>query len=237
MKRLIIVMGAVMMTACSTTRVGQTEMPKQPQQVQAQAVADAVNIPEWYTQLPEGDGHLYAAGTEVSSDLQLAIDKATFSAKREIAFKLNNEINQKIREAASETSYTRGDNSSKQYERLVIANSNNVNLVGAQRVKAEVRREGNRFRAYVMLRYDPENAIVQAIESVKRRKNTDQRLDDYEKQLRKDKAEIAPESVEPRKPSVEGNLTLLDVDNEDYKRRRDSALQKPGAVIGQTTVR
>jgi hypothetical protein len=32
-------------------------------------------------------------------------------------------------------------------------------------------------------------------------------------------------------------INLLPVDNEEYKRKRDEALQKPGAVIGQTTVR
>ena len=31
-------------------------------------------------------------------------------------------------------------------------------------------------------------------------------------------------------------LKLLDVDNAEYKAKRDVALQKPGAVIGQTTI-
>jgi hypothetical protein len=32
-------------------------------------------------------------------------------------------------------------------------------------------------------------------------------------------------------------IKLLDVDNEEYKRKRDEALAKPGAVIGQATLR
>jgi len=32
------------------------------------------------------------------------------------------------------------------------------------------------------------------------------------------------------------SINLLPVDNEEYKQRRDAALQKPGAVIGQTTL-
>ena len=31
-------------------------------------------------------------------------------------------------------------------------------------------------------------------------------------------------------------IKLLDVDNEDYKKRRDETLKKPNAVIGQTVV-
>lgn len=37
-------------------------------------------------------------------------------------------------------------------------------------------------------------------------------------------------------PTNRGEIQLLDVDNEEYKRRRAEALAKPGAVIGQITV-
>jgi hypothetical protein len=37
-------------------------------------------------------------------------------------------------------------------------------------------------------------------------------------------------------PGGTTQLNLLPVDNEAYKAKRDSALQKPGAVIGQVTV-
>jgi hypothetical protein len=33
------------------------------------------------------------------------------------------------------------------------------------------------------------------------------------------------------------NIGLVQVENEEYKRRRAEALQKPGAVVGQYTVR
>ena len=39
--------------------------------------------------------------------------------------------------------------------------------------------------------------------------------------------------VTPVRPT---SLNLLPVDNEEYKARRDAALQKPGAVIGQVTI-
>ena len=37
-------------------------------------------------------------------------------------------------------------------------------------------------------------------------------------------------------PARPTSLNLLPVDNEEYKARRDAALQKPGAVIGQVTI-
>jgi hypothetical protein len=37
-------------------------------------------------------------------------------------------------------------------------------------------------------------------------------------------------------PTEQGNLKLLDVENEEYKKKRAEALQKPGAVVGHVTV-
>jgi hypothetical protein len=44
---------------------------------------------------------------------------------------------------------------------------------------------------------------------------------------------VAPVTV----PAAGGEFKLLDVDNAEYKRRRAEALEKPGAVVGQTTLR
>ena len=50
---------------------------------------------------------------------------------------------------------------------------------------------------------------------------------------------VPGEAKTPEKVSSSSgqSLQLLDVDNEEYKRRRAEALQKPGAVVGQITVR
>jgi len=53
------------------------------------------------------------------------------------------------------------------------------------------------------------------------------------------KSEVEPKSrVTPvTVPTAGGEIKLLDVDNAEYKQKRDEALAKPGAVIGQTVVR
>jgi hypothetical protein len=50
---------------------------------------------------------------------------------------------------------------------------------------------------------------------------------------------VAPQSqVTPvTVPTTSGELKLLDVDNAEYRQKRSEALQKPGAVVGQTVVR
>ena len=46
-----------------------------------------------------------------------------------------------------------------------------------------------------------------------------------------------PKAQTQSAPTSSGELKMLDVDNTEYKAKRDEALQKPGAVIGQTTLR
>jgi hypothetical protein len=46
--------------------------------------------------------------------------------------------------------------------------------------------------------------------------------------------QITPVAVSRVQPQ---DLNLLQVDNEAYKKRRDEALQKPGAVVGNITLR
>jgi uncharacterized membrane protein YheB (UPF0754 family) len=46
--------------------------------------------------------------------------------------------------------------------------------------------------------------------------------------------QITPVAVSRVQPQ---DLNLLQVDNEEYKKRRDEALQKPGAVVGNITLR
>lgn len=55
------------------------------------------------------------------------------------------------------------------------------------------------------------------------------------------KESLSPDE-QPLKPldkvsTNQGDIQLLDVDNEEYKQRREETLKKPNAVIGQTTVR
>jgi hypothetical protein len=47
---------------------------------------------------------------------------------------------------------------------------------------------------------------------------------------------VAATVVETR-PVPVSELKLMDVDNEEYKKRRAEALQKPGAVVGNITLR
>ena len=84
--------------------------------------------------------------------------------------------------------------------------------------------EGNRIRTYVLVAL---SLAGNANKNIKRSaKEAFKELDDMSREQKG--VEITP--VRPT------SLNLLPVDNEEYKARRDAALQKPGAVIGQITI-
>jgi len=179
-------------------------------------------FPDWYMNPPKEDSAIYAAATEISSDLQFSIDKSLLSAQREIAFKLSNDVNQKFKEYTTETNYSKDEQTSKQHERLTIANSQGVNLVGVQRVKTSVIREGNKYRSFVLVRYglDESNKIHMNYIVKERRAKANKELDKFDEEL---KGRDKPEA------SISNNPVLQE--------RVAKVMEKPNAVMIRETVR
>jgi hypothetical protein len=91
-----------------------------------------------------------------------------------------------------------------------------------KRENIAVFKEGDVYRAYVQFKIATEDAkrLTQPVGN-KNREDKFKELDD-----------------EPKVSAVQPNtFQLLPVENEEYKRKREEALQKPGAVIGQAVVR
>lgn len=118
-----------------------------------------VSYPEWYNaELEEEDGNLYAVATEYSKDMQFALDKATLSAKRDLAANFSSHTSAMMKDYATEigdldTSVIREiDRTTK----LVVAQ---VNMIGVQRTNMSLIHSGEGgYRAYVKLRYVPDQA-------------------------------------------------------------------------------
>ena len=58
----------------------------------------ADDVPSWMLKLPNDDQAFYSAGTAVSRDMQLAIDKANLAAKRNLADRIGGELSSQIKE-------------------------------------------------------------------------------------------------------------------------------------------
>ena len=249
MKKSILCLCVLGMVGCSSTKISEVKIPEGSRSV-SQYPVNKIELPEWYVNAPKEDGAIYATASEVSSDMQYAIDKAAMSAKREIAFKLGNDFSQKYKEHTSETNYSSQEKMSKETERLVIANSVSINLVGVQRVRSEVIREGNQYRAYMLVRYglDESNRIHMNYLIKERRANSKNEMDKFDREIKDNRSQsrVEPVTVSPVqesgsiKPVSQYNPDQLlgpKISDPEVRAQVLEAYNKPGAVVLQETLR
>ena len=222
-------------------------MPAQPQRVIAPA-------PEWFVRLPEDTADMmFAAGTATSVDEQMAYSKARMFAEQ----KLVETMTAKVRSLTKSYRADSGDALNERFEQTIQKTASGE-LIGAQRVDSRVTHDGRMYKVYVLIRYPlgENNILRKERDQAQARKESELRAARAHQDLERSQAEQAaqqeradqqlreqigprPEPAKPAEPvnTSKTELKLLDVDNEEYKRKRDEALLKPNAVIGQITVR
>lgn len=114
-------------------------------------------VPEWFLSKEESNSkHITVTATDVSKDMQFAIDKATMNAKIQIASKLKTDVQSLARESSVESGY-----GVKDVEREIDRVSKtrvNQSIGFFTRENLAVYREGDYYRAYVMLKISVEDA-------------------------------------------------------------------------------
>jgi hypothetical protein len=217
------IMTYIMACALGLITTGCSTFSKDPNKTVEIPKEKMAEVPAWFIAKDADDKNfIVVTATDISKDLQFAIDKATLNAKIQLAERLKSDVNSLVRESTLET----GGGGTGSVEREVdrVSKVHVKQTIGFfKRENVAVFREGDGYRAYVMLKI--------AVDDARRltRPDAGQTREDRFKELEQSEgtAVVTPVS----------SIQLLDVDNEEYKRRRDEALQKPGAVIGQITVR
>lgn len=204
-----------------------------------------MQVPEWFVAQDRSEGKsLRATATDVSKDMQFAIDKATLNAKVQLAQQLNTNVSSLIRESTLESGFGTKD-VDKQMDRVSKAKTVQ-DVAYFRRDKMKVVREGTHFRAYVLLTLDIEEAR-RLTSPTNNGSSREQMLNELNgkpvSQIPKAEAQVSavPPKTEAQVSVVQpggtnSTFTLMSVDNVEYKAKRDAALQKPGAVVGQITV-
>lgn len=121
---------------------------------------DTGDIPDWFMNVPKDPNFLYGAKTATSQDLQLALDKAATDARAEIARQVEIKVDGLQKRFQEET----GTNADAQLlEQFTQANKTVVStsLSGTQVTKQKQVKDGNLWRAYVLVEY-PVGAANQA---------------------------------------------------------------------------
>ncbi len=120
-----------------------------------------VDMSDWET-LPNDPNFFYAMNTQVSQDLQLAINKATADARAEIARQVEVKVNGLQKRFMEETGA--GNNAQllamfTEATKTVVS----VALTGSRVAKQKTEKEGNGWRAHVLVEY-PIGAANQALQ-------------------------------------------------------------------------
>lgn len=227
-----------------------------PYAMPSRPVRTVVQAPSWFVNLPADTAEMtFAAGTATSSDEQMAYDKARMAAERKL-------IEQMYSRISTQTNSFRADRGQTMIENFQQVTRKNARgeLIGAQRVDSQTTHDGQVYKVYVLLRLPVGDANVMQRSRDQQRLQREaevrgraaeramdandaadtQRQQDADRALERSlntPAGPVSQTAAPAAVTAQSEFKLLDVDNAEYKRRRDEALQKPGAVVGQIVVR
>ena len=128
--------------------------------------ADTGDIPDWFTNVPQDPNFLYAANTQASQDLQLAIDKAVTGARSEIGRQLEVKM-EGLQKKFSEETGTGSDaqllQMFTQAEKTVVSTTLNGSRVKYQKQV----KDGQLWRSYVLVEYPIGAANTALMEQIK----------------------------------------------------------------------
>jgi hypothetical protein len=217
--------------------------------------------PEWFVRLPAStETMVYAAGTAVSSDEQMAYDKARLFAERKLVEQAHAVITTQTKSFRNDT----GRDLQERFETVTRKNAQGQ-IVGVRQVDSQAHYDGRQYKVYVLIQLPIGEANTQQAAQARaqsqreadlRAQRAEQEMDRNQGALQKQREEqdlrmredLGPQSLSPGEsflpPGAQPipvqrveSIQLLDVDNAEYRQRRDAALQKPGAVIGHITIR
>ena len=229
------------------------------------SAATVVSAPEWFVRLPEdAENMMFAAGTATSTDEQMAYDKARLHAERKLVEAAYSRIATQTNSYRSDNSgalterfqqvtrkNARGEligaqrvdsqvtHDGQTYKVYVLLRLplGAANTLQHQRTQTQVTREAE-IRGQVAER----DMDAQDAQEQRQRESTEtqlrQRLTPAPAPAPAPGSQQSSIVVTPLGASTVSSATLqlLEVDNEEYKRRREEALKKPGAVLGRITV-
>jgi hypothetical protein len=241
MKKIVIALTVTgVLTACGTSNPNYSAMYSGQNSLQTAQMKSAIEqAPIWMSRLPKAPGFIFENGTATSGDFGFADMKAKTMAYAKICTAAGGKIRQQTKIFKSDS----GDNSVDQSELAIRSMCADVDITGVETVEMKHVSEGNRIRTYVLvaLPLGDKNVLKSTRDAQNRAPEAFKELDDVTSG--KKPVEVTPvapqqgQEVSVVRPDGSTNtLNLMPVENAEYKARRDEALKKPGAVIGQVSV-
>jgi len=220
-----------------------------------------IDIPSWFIKAPPTtDDFVYVTGTGYSSDLAMSREKALLDAQMKLADKINGEINALIKQQKNDNAGNVYNDKTSLTIKKVIARTS---ITGYHLEDSRIVAENRNYRTFVLLRYpmgDANRLLKDKLQRESQNNDSDEANQrDLDNEIEQSKPAKKVSKVAPASPDVVvtpiapagpvsaapvnsvpvaggGSINLMQVDNAEYKAKREAALQKPGAVVGQVTL-
>jgi hypothetical protein len=239
MKKLVIASAvATVLTACGTSGTNYSAQYSNNNLQSAQMSSAISQAPEWMSKLPKAPGYVFENGTATSTDFGFADIKAKTIAYSKICTAAGGKVRSQVKMYQADS----GEANTERSEMAVRSMCPDVDISGVETVEMKHVADGNRIRTYVLVALPTAGRANK--DATRSAREAFKELDDMAREQKGDgHSEVTP--VTPAKgPEVSvvrpdgtsSTLNLMPVENAEYKARREEALKKPGAVIGQVTV-
>jgi len=164
-------MTLLLLAGCSTPKPGSPEALAVEKEVTEKKIDKNLKaMPDWYAKTPIDTNILYASASETSRNMQMSIDKASVKARAELALTVGGRVSTMMKAYAEEAGVSNDPEVNQIVSSVTAQEAINVNLSGVQRADAQINREGDSYRAYVLIRYPLGELNKIAVEQV--RQNT-----------------------------------------------------------------
>lgn len=137
-------------------------------------------IPEWFLDQDDIGNVITSKGTATSSDLQMSIDKAILTAKRELASKIEETISSKTKQFLKDEGI---DENNKNYNETLITSISrvdNVEISGFKVSNRKIINLGTKYRAYIKIIYPIGSANKLLVDKINKERELKLRLESSE---------------------------------------------------------
>ena len=164
-------MTLLLLAGCSTPKPGSVQaLAIEKEATEKKIDKNLKAMPDWYAKTPIDNNILYASATETSRNMQMSMEKASVKARAELALTVGGRVSTLMRAYAEEAGVSNDPEVNQLVNNVTSQEAININLSGVQRADAQINREGDSYRAYVLIRYPLGELNKIAVEQV--RQNT-----------------------------------------------------------------
>ena len=160
MRNIIAMSSIAVLAACSKQVPPDAAMSQQEYEYKTAQVEKQIDqMPKWYTQIPDEDNAVYAIGTAITPDMQLAVDIATLSAKTTLADRIDSKLRSQMKTFKGKIGADDFTNQlAHEFEQATINIIADADVAGYRVMESSIVPNGTQYRAYILLEYTDSEA-------------------------------------------------------------------------------